>query len=120
MSTGNEVVLTADLSDEMKEVKEHQVISVNGRKDLDKIKKSFPNMPIIIGKTNEGDKHVPMNLADMDHQRNEIVDAATKSVMGERIDRLHKPSKFPTNLMMLVVGILIGVASTFYVYNLNL
>lgn len=94
-----------------------QILSVNGRSKLDKIKKSFPNMPIVIGKAEKGDKYVPMNLAEMDHKRNNIIDAATTSVMGERVDKLDKPVKLPTNLIMLVFGIMIGVASTYYAYN---
>jgi hypothetical protein len=113
-------ILSIDQESHNPEYEQNKVISVNGRNKLDKIRKAFPNMPIIIGKANENDRHVPMNLAEMDHQRNKIIDAATTSVMGERIDTLEKPRKFPWPVIVASMFFMIGVGSCYLFYNMGL
>ncbi len=93
-----------------------QVISINGRKTLDKIQEEFPKLEIIIGKANDDDKSVSLDLAEMEYTRANIFDAATKTILGERVDKLEKPVKLP-KVIYIIIGFLFGAAATFYFYN---
>ena len=94
------------------------VVSINDRKKLDKLKESFPNVEIIIGKVTENDKPVPLGLIDMEHDRQKIFDAATESVLGQRVDRLEKRVKFPMAFVTFVFGLMSGVALTYLAFNM--
>jgi hypothetical protein len=94
------------------------IISVNDRKRLGEVKKKYPNMEIIVGKVTPEDKPVPLNLLQMEHDRQVIFDAATESVLGKRIDTLDKGSHFPIGGVMFIVGFLTGVGACFFVYNI--
>ncbi len=94
-----------------------QIVSINNRTGLDKIKERFPNLGIIIGRAVEGDKPVSIDMSQMDTDRAKIFDAATKSIMGERVDRLDKPAKMP-KFVLMVACFLLGVGATLYFYNM--
>ncbi len=94
------------------------IVSINNRKRLNEIQTEYPNREIIIGARSEDDKPVSLDLAEMEHSKNEIVDAATNTVLGMRNNRLEKPTRFPLPLVTGIVGFLLGVAATFYVYTM--
>jgi hypothetical protein len=95
-----------------------EIVSINDRKKLNEIQEKFPKLEIIIGKATEDDKPISLDLAEMEHSRQRIFDAATVSIMGERIDRLMKPRKEPIMAYVAIIGFLAGVAACFYVYNI--
>jgi hypothetical protein len=98
-------------------VSDKDVISVNARKRLGEIEKKFPNMEIIIGKAEKGDKPVSVDLAGMDYDRQHIIDAATETVLGKRIDILDKPVRFPWQIVTAIIFFMAGVGSCYIVYN---
>ncbi len=96
----------------------NQLISINERKKLDLIKKEYPNIEIIIGETLDTDKPPKMDLAQMDGDRNSLINTATESVMGQRIDRLQRPTRFPFTGVMMMISFLVGIGTTVLVYNM--
>ena len=93
------------------------IISINNRKRLNKIKEKFPNIEIIMGELKDGDAPVKLDLGTMDKDRNDVINAATKSVLGDRIDNLNKPPKFPLPMVTGLIGFLLGVGACFLVYT---
>ena len=109
------------MEEKIKQVNIHgddSIISINNRKRLNVIREQYPNIEIIIGAALPEDKPVSIDLAEMEHTRQKIFDAATESVLGKRIDRLDKKTKFPMSMMAGLIGFLLGVAACFYVYNI--
>jgi hypothetical protein len=94
------------------------VISINDRKKLGELEKKFPNMEIIIGKANNDDKPISLDLAEMEFSRQKTFDAATESIMGKRIDKMQKAPRFPLPMVTGLIGFLLGVAATFFAYNI--
>ena len=98
-----------------KEIEENpEIISINGGRSLEEIQKEYPNLEIIIGKATPEDKPIRLNLLEMEHDRAQIFDAATETVLGKRVDILEKPVKFPFAFVTFVVGAM--VASSFWLY----
>jgi len=95
-----------------------EIISVNNRARLKDIKKQYPNLEIIIGKVEETDMPVALDLAEMEASKIQIFDAATETILGKRIDILEKPGQFPTNFIVSILSFMAGVATTFFVYNI--
>lgn len=103
----------------LKVVAEHDdVISINNRKKLGEVKKDYPNLPVIIGAPTENDVPVTLDLAEMEYSKTQIIDAATETITGKRIDRLEKPSQIPVHFIISAVSFIAGVAVTFFVYNI--
>ena len=94
------------------------IISVNDRKRLGGIQKEYPNMEIIIGEVTDTDKPVSLDLAEMESSKIQILDAATETILGKRVDRLEKPITFPLPAVMFVVGLMTGVVGCSLFYNL--
>ena len=99
-------------------VSDTDIISVNCRKRLNDIQAKFPNLEIIIGAKTDDDKPVPIDMADMDHSRTAIFDAATETVLGKRVDKIQRSPKFPLSMVTGLAGFLLGVAACFLVYNI--
>ncbi len=95
-----------------------EIISVNDRARLKDIKKNYPNLEVIIGKVEDDDKPISIDLAEMEASKIKIIDAATESTLGKRVDRLHREPHFPLSGVMFLIGFLGGVAATFFVYNI--
>lgn len=95
-----------------------EVVSINDRKKLNELQVKFPKLEIIIGKAEDDDKPISLDLAEMEHTRLKIFDAATESILGYRIDRLMKPRKEPIMAYVAIIGFLAGVAACFFVYNI--
>jgi len=93
------------------------IISVNDRKRLGVIQKDYPNLEIIIGEVTDDDKPISLDLAEMERSKIQILDAATETILGKRIDRLEKASNFPFPVVMFIVGLMTGVAGCALVYN---
>ncbi len=89
-----------------------EIISVNGRDKLEELQGRYPNIEIVIGKATSDDKPVKMDLLEMEHDRNRVIDAATETVLGKRIDKLDKPVRFPLPAVTFVLG---AMASAFSV-----
>ena len=96
------------------------VISVNARKRLNEIQKRFPNMEVIIGKREDHDKSVPVDMAGMEYDRTKIFDAATETVLGKRIDILEKPMRFPWQIVTAIIFYLGGFGTCYLIYNMFL
>ena len=97
------------------------VISINDRKRLDEIKKQYPKIQIIVGgKDVMSKKSIPVtiDLAEMEACRLKIIDAATESIYGTRMDRLDTSGGFPLPAVMFLVGFLVGVSATFFAYTI--
>lgn len=103
---------------DLKIIEGDEVISVNDRKRLLEMKKEYPNLEIILGKVEETDKPISLDLAEMESSRTKILDAATESIMGKRIDKLETPPKFPTNFVIAAVFFMLGVGVTYIFYNI--
>ena len=96
---------------------ESEVISINGARDLKSLQKKYPNLEIIIGKATPDDKPVPLNLVEMENDRTVILDAATTSVFGNRVEKLEKPVKFPLSAFTFVVGAMVSAAICLSIYG---
>jgi len=94
-----------------------EIISINGAGNLDDMQKRYPNMKIVIGKATPEDKPVPLNLVDMEEDRRLIVDAATETVLGKRIDVLEKPIKFPLASFTFVLGAMTAATICLLMYG---
>lgn len=104
--------------EDLKPLSGEQVVSINDRKRLDKIKQTYPKLEIIVGEVTEGDEAVKLNLNEMDDARNKIFDAATISVFGNRVDKLEKDRKLPATGILMLISFLAGVGTCFLAYNL--
>ena len=90
-----------------------EIISVNDRARLKGIQKQYPNLEIIIGEVSETDQPVSVDLAEMEASKIEILDAATDSILGKRVDRLEKPLQFPVPVKFMIAFVA-GAASCFF------
>lgn len=95
-----------------------QLVSINERKKLNEIQVKYPKLEIIIGKANDDDKPVKLDLAQMDADRIKIFNSATEMVLGKRIDLLTKPMRTPIMAYVSIISFLVGVAACFFVYNI--
>jgi len=91
-----------------------EIISINGRGDLETVQERYPNIEIIHGKASADDKPIKLNLLEMEHDKMEVIDAATETVLGKRIDKLEKPVVFPFPGVMFVVGAMSASAVWLY------
>lgn len=91
-----------------------EIISINGRNNLDTIQERYPNIEIIHGKASADDKPIKLNLLEMEYDKMEIIDAATETILGKRIDKLEKPVAFPFSGVMFVVGAMSASAVWLY------
>lgn len=94
-----------------------EVLSVNGRADIEKLQKRYPKIEVIVGKLESDDKPVKLDLVDMEHDRNRIIDAATETILGKRVDKIDKPIKFPFPLVTFVLGAMIAASVCMYIYG---
>ena len=95
-----------------------QVISIDGRKRLGIIQQKYPKLEIIIGNVTDDDEPVSLDLAEMENSRSKIFDAATESILGNRVDRIEKHKGFPVTGILMIVSFLAGVGACFFVYNI--
>ena len=95
-----------------------QIVSINDRKRLDRIKEQYPKLEIIIGEVAAGDAPVHLNMGEMDKTRSEIFDAATESVFGNRVDKIEKDRTLPATGILMLISFLAGVGTCYLVYNL--
>ena len=91
-----------------------EIISINGLDKIDELQKKYPKIEVIVGKATADDKPVKLDLLEMENSKKEIIDAATETVLGKRIDKLEKPSPFPFPAVMFLVGAM--SASTIWLY----
>lgn len=94
-----------------------EIISINGARDLKELQTKYPKMEIIVGKVTPDDKPVPLNLVDMEADRQRIFDAATESVLGQRVEKLEKPVKFPLSAFTFVLGAMASAAVCLLMYG---
>ena len=97
------------------------IYSINQRQKLKDdesiLKKQFPKLQVVIGELTPDDKPVRLDAGQMEKDRNALIDAATASTMGERIDRLEKPAMHPVGLYIYIIGFLSGVGACYLFYN---
>jgi len=91
-----------------------EIVSVNGRDNMDEIKARYPKLEIIIGKATPEDKPVRLNLLQMEYERAQIFDAATDSILGKRIDRLEKDQPFPFSAVTFILGAMLSASVWLY------
>jgi len=116
MNTINEKVIEVYVMNETEEIdfSGTEIISINGRDKINELQKKYPKIEVIVGKATADDKPVKLDLLEMENTKNEIIDAATETVLGKRIDTLEKPVQFPFPAVMFVVGAM--SASTVWLY----
>ena len=94
-----------------------EIISINGSRNIDDIQRKYPHLEVIIGKATSNDKPVPLNLVDMEEDRQRIFDAATETVLGKRVDILEKPVKFPLPAFTFMLGAMTAAAICLFMYG---